>query len=353
MDDVPSCYAALGVVHSHLKPVPGKIKDYIALPKPNGYRSLHTTVIGPRGLLEVQIRTGDMHSVAESGIAAHFVYKEGGRMPKGGNEQFAWLRQLVDDVRRQSDPREFVSAVKEDLFQRECFVFSPRGDLYALARGSSVLDFAFKVHSSLGSRCVGARVNGKMVSIKHNLKNGDTVDILTNNKQTPKKEWLKFVRTSKAKSRIRSWFKRQQRKRSITSGRRLLEREIDKYSADDTGKKQYQRKMEHVLTTFDLKDEEHLFTALGYGQISLESVMIEVFGAASVKTTRGNSSHTDKREIDDEFVRAKLTSDVGCATARASGKHGIVVGKERNVSLKRHDLACQPTQTYWCSRPDF
>jgi len=333
VDDVPSCYAALGVVHSHLKPVPGKIKDYVALPKPNGYQSLHTTVRYLKGKLEVQIRTRDMHSVAESGIAAHFVYKEGGRMPKvGKNEQFAWLRQLVDDVRQQSDPLEFVSAVKEDLFQRECFVFSPRGDLYALARGSSVLDFAFKVHSGLGSRCVGARVNGKMVSIKHNLNNGDTVEILTSNKQKPKKEWLKYVRTSKAKSRIRSWLKRQQRDRSLASGKRMLEREIEKYSADDTGRKQYHRKMEHVLTTFDLKDEEHLLVALGYGQISLESVMIEVFGAAAVKT-RGNSSQGDKREIDDEFVRAKLTSDAAGATERASGKHGIVVGKERNIML--------------------
>mmetsp|Transcript_30039 Transcript_30039/g.63337 ORF Transcript_30039/g.63337 Transcript_30039/m.63337 type:complete len:1062 (-) Transcript_30039:719-3904(-) len=341
VDDVASCYQALGVVHSHFKPVPGKIKDYIALPKPNGYRSLHTTIIGPKGKLEVQIRTSDMHEVAESGIAAHWIYKQGGGGGDnvvGGNPKegarYEWLRELVQEVRRQSDPMEFVKSVKEDLGTgKEVFVFSPKGDLYALARGSSVLDFAFKVHSQLGSHCVGAKVNGKQVTLRHLIKNGDTVEILTSNHQTPKREWLKYVRTSKAKNRIRSWLKRRQRERSVFAGKKMIEQGLKEYNTrgEDSARKEYQRKMGHLLTTFKLKDEDRLLMALGYGQITLESVMIEIFGAAAVKT----QGKANKREKDDQFVLlAKRSIYPDASHQPSSNLNGIVVGQERNIMLK-------------------
>jgi len=337
VDDVASCYQALGVVHSHFKPVPGKIKDYIALPKPNGYRSLHTTIIGPKGKLEVQIRTSDMHEVAESGIAAHWIYKQGGsdkgKNPKAG-ARYEWLRELVQEVRRQSDPKEFVKSVKEDLaLTKEVFVFSPKGDLYALARGSSVLDFAFKVHSQLGSHCVGAKVNGKQVTLRHLIQNGDTVEILTSNHQTPRREWLKYVRTSKAKNRIHSWLKRQQREQNIFDGKKMIQQGLKNYSVrgEDAGKKEYQRKMGHLLTTFKLKDENGLLIALGYGQITLESIMVEVFGAAAVKT----HGKQNKREKDDQYVLAKRSHhDVSQQSSSNLNRNGIIIGQERNILLK-------------------
>ena len=353
VDDVASCYLALGALHSNFKPVPGKIKDYIALPKPNGYRSLHTTIIGPFGKrVEVQIRTMDMHEVAESGIAAHFLYKEGGASKNKANDdssRFAWLRELVNEVQTQSDPIEFVNSVKEDLFSKEVLVFSPTGDLYALARGSSVLDFAYKVHSELGNHCTGAKVNGKMVSLRHQLKNGDTVEILASNNQTPKREWLQFVRTSKAKNRIRAWVKRRQREHSIVVGKEMVHRGLKEYNPrgdDVAGKKEYQRKLNHVFATFKIQDEKHLWYALGYGQISLKNVMKEVFGASAI-ATRGSSHPVNKKEKDDELVLQTLlentSQDVSSTSTNNSaqfstlpnpGSNGIVVGQERNMLLK-------------------
>ena len=213
------------------------------------------------------------------------------------------------------------------MYKQEVFVFSPKGDLYALARGSSVLDFAFKVHSGLGSQCVGAKVNGKQVSIRHLVRNGDTVDIMTSSNQTPRREWLKFVKTSKAKNRIRSYLKRQQRERSIFAGKNMIEQVLKKYSARgsaDAGRKEYQRKMSHLLTTFKLKDEMHLLSALGYGQLRLEDVMIEVFGSAAVKT-RGRQNKRDMDEL--------LLSDRSSAQQSSSdtSSKGIIVGRERNM----------------------
>ena len=198
VDDMSACYQALGVVHTMWKPVPGRFKDYIALAKPNMYQSLHTTVIGPGGQrIEVQIRTKEMHRVAEEGIAAHWMYK-GENSGVEEARRFAWLRQLVEWVRQLNDPQEFLHTVKEDLFEKEVFVFSPKGDLYALPKGSSLVDFAYRVHSELGNRCIGGKVNGRMVALKYQVQNGDTVEVLTSSNQTPHKDWLGLARTSKA-----------------------------------------------------------------------------------------------------------------------------------------------------------
>jgi len=216
-----------------------------------------------------------------------------------------------------------------DLYQKEVFVFSPNGDLFALARGSTVLDFAFKVHTALGSQCVGAKVNGKQVSIKRMLRYGDTIDIMVSKHQSPKREWLNFVRTSKARNRIKSWLKRQEREKSMLAGKEMIDKGLKLYSSSGSdGKKEYQRKMSHLLTTFKFKDEEHLFTALGDGQLTLESVMIEIFGSAAVKT-RG------RKEVDDELaLSTKSDAYQGDTSTPDTSKSGIVVGKERNIMLK-------------------
>ncbi|MCB0360750.1 MAG: bifunctional (p)ppGpp synthetase/guanosine-3',5'-bis(diphosphate) 3'-pyrophosphohydrolase, partial [Bdellovibrionales bacterium] len=222
------CYGALGVIHAAWKPIPGRFKDYIAMPKPNNYQSLHTTVIGPQGTrIEIQIRTPEMHEVAERGIAAHWAYKEGARL-KEQDLQFTWLKDLVESEKSLKDPHEFMSIVKEDLFPQEVFVFSPRGDVFALKAGSTPVDFAFHIHSDVGKHCSGARVNGQQVPLSARLRNGDTVEIQTQKTQLPSKDWLDFVVTSKAQQRIRAHLKAQERERSVLVGREVLTKDLRK-----------------------------------------------------------------------------------------------------------------------------
>src|SRR5215471_4284651 len=199
MPTVPSCYEALGLIHQLWKPVPGRFKDFIAIPKPNMYQSLHTAVIGPMGeRMEVQIRTEEMHQIAEEGIAAHWAYKEGKSLVSKDDEKFAWLRQLMEWQQDLKDPKEFLETVKVDLFSDEVFVFTPKGDVKSLPRGATPVDFAYAIHSDIGNRCVGAKVNGKIVPLRYKLKNGDTVEVLTSPNAHPSKDWLTFVKTSRA-----------------------------------------------------------------------------------------------------------------------------------------------------------
>ena len=227
------CYGGLGAMHAAWKPIPGRFKDYIAMPKPNRYQSLHTTLIGPEGYrIEVQIRTSDMHEVAERGIAAHWVYKEQGdskhAKATGDDAQFAWLKELVESGKMLRDPVEFMSIVKEDLFPKEVYVFSPRGDVLALSAGSTPVDFAFAIHSQVGEHCTGARVNGQQVPLSHKLRNGDTIEIVTNVSQTPNRDWLAFVASTKAKQRIRAFLKGEERQRSVSVGKELLSKDLRK-----------------------------------------------------------------------------------------------------------------------------
>src|SRR5215813_3463633 len=227
---VRACYEALGVVHSKWTPVPGRFKDYIALPKPNMYQSLHTSVIGPRGeRMEVQIRTEEMDKVAEEGVAAHWRYKEGGPVSAEDQQKFQWLRQLMEFQKEVKDPTEFIESVKIDLFQDEVYVFTPKGDVKALPKGSTPIDFAYAVHTEVGNRCSGARVNGLIVPLRYQLRNGDTVEILTNPQQRPNKDWLKFCATSRAKAKIRHHIRAEQRERGRQLGNELIERELRKY----------------------------------------------------------------------------------------------------------------------------
>jgi GTP pyrophosphokinase len=233
VDTVKDCYAVLGVVHTMWKPIPGRFKDYIAMPKPNRYQSLHTTVLGDRAEpFEIQIRTYAMHRVAEYGIAAHWKYKEG---VSAGHEEvkLAWLRQTLEWQKDMNDPKEFMETLKVDLFSNQVFVFTPKGDVIELPAGSTPLDFAFKIHSGVGAKCVGAKVNGKMVPIDYTLKNGEIVDIITSsNSKGPSIDWLKIAKTSNARSKIRQWLKKENRPENVERGRELLERAIKRKGMD-------------------------------------------------------------------------------------------------------------------------
>ncbi len=270
---VRDCYAMLGIIHSAWRPIPGRFKDYIAMPKANMYQSLHTTVMGPGGQrMEIQIRTEEMHRIAEEGIAAHWKYKEGGGGARSEEHRFGWLRQLMEWQKELKDSREFMSSVKIDLFPEEVYVFTPRGDVHELPRDSSPVDFAYSIHSDLGHRCSGAKVNGKLVPLKTPLKNGDIVEIVTSLNQVPSKDWLKFVKTSKARNRIRHWVKDQERQKSVELGREILEKELRKYGVA------YNRAlaletMAKVLNELSFKSTDDLLAALGYGKVTTGQVI--------------------------------------------------------------------------------
>ncbi len=279
---VPSlidCYSALGVIHAAWKPIPGRFKDYIAMPKPNGYQSLHTTVIGPRGTrIEIQIRTADMHEIAEKGIAAHWVYKEEGgraRLPSKEGVEFGWLKDLVESEKMLRDPLEFMSIVKEDLFPNDVFVFSPKGDVFALTAGATPIDFAYAVHSHIGHHCTGARVNGQQVSLAYKLQNGDTVEIVTSENQSPSKDWLSLVATSKAKQRVRNWLKQEERNRSISVGKELLTKDLRKVKLN-FAKLLKQGDLEKVASRLDCKDVDSLLAEIGYGKVSTKQVATQL-----------------------------------------------------------------------------
>ena len=273
VDTVQECYAGLGVVHAEWKPIPSRFKDYIALPKFNMYQSLHTTVIGPYGeRMEVQIRTHAMHRVAEMGIAAHWRYKGGHRVAAEDAQRFTWLRELLEWQQNLQDPQEFMRSVKEDLFSDEVFVFTPKGDLLSFPEGSTVIDFAYRIHSEVGQHCAGARVNGRLVQLRYAVRSGDTIEIITTANQTPSKDWLNFVKTSRAKAKIRNWIKHQQRTRSVAIGREILERDLSRYHLA-LGKLRKEGRLSQVVEALSQRDEETLLASIGYGKITSHQVL--------------------------------------------------------------------------------
>ncbi|UCD83505.1 MAG: bifunctional (p)ppGpp synthetase/guanosine-3',5'-bis(diphosphate) 3'-pyrophosphohydrolase [Deltaproteobacteria bacterium] len=262
---IRDCYQALGTIHSHWKPIPQRIKDYIAMPKANGYQSLHTTVIGPYGeRVEIQIRTEQMHSVAEGGIAAHWKYKEGKVIQEKSDWEFAWLRQLLEWQQEVPDATEFLNTVKLDLFPNEVFVFTPRGDVKEFPKGATPVDFAYSIHTDIGNRCAGAKITGRIVSLKAELKNGDIVEIITSPTQKPNKDWLRFVKTSKAKAKIRQWTAREQRERKSALGRELLEKDFRKHGLNFS-RLTRSGEMEKVARECNYKEAEALIAAVGSG----------------------------------------------------------------------------------------
>lgn len=268
LDTIPQCYEALGLIHSLWKPIDIKFKDYIARPKQNMYQSLHTTVIGPYGeRVEIQIRTHEMDQVAKSGIAAHWSYKEGSQLDENVQKTFAWIQNLVENQENFRDPEEFMENVRLDLFPDDVYVFTPRGDVKSLPKGATPVDFAYLIHTEVGNQCTGAKVNGLMAPLRYELKTGDIVEIVTSKNHHPSKDWLNFVKTVKARSRVRQWIKTQDQERSITLGREMCEKAFRKnrlnfnnlLKSDD---------MKEAVSFFGFKNIDDLIASVGYGKIT-------------------------------------------------------------------------------------
>jgi guanosine-3',5'-bis(diphosphate) 3'-pyrophosphohydrolase len=273
VDSVKDCYGALGTVHALWKPIPGRFKDYIAMPKPNMYQSLHTTVVAAENeLVEVQIRTWEMHRTAEYGIAAHWRYKEKITDEREFDQKLAWLRQLLEWQKDYRDAREFIENLKMDLFTDEVFVFTPRGDVIDLPAGSIPIDFAYKIHTDIGNRCTGSRVNGRLVPLDYVLKTGDMVEIITSKHGSPSRDWLNMVKSAQAKNKIRSWFKRERRDENIEKGREMLERENRRLDIDLRLLLKNEL-VEEVAKKFNLQSADDLYAAVGYGGISVQQVI--------------------------------------------------------------------------------
>ena len=271
---IPDCYAVLGVIHTMWKPMPGRFKDYIASPKSNMYQSLHTTVIGWKGEpLEVQIRTMEMHRTAEYGIAAHWAYKENATTSSILDEKLQWFRQMMELQNESKDAKEFIESLKIDWFSDAVYVFTPTGDVIELPNGSVPLDFAYRIHTEIGDQCVGAKVNGKMVDFDYKLKTGDIVEIITSKQSFgPSRDWLKIVKSSHARNKIRSWFKKQRREESVAKGKEMVESLLKSYQLD-------KREMldpdllSPVIKTFNFQDADDMFAAIGYGGLSASQVV--------------------------------------------------------------------------------
>jgi GTP pyrophosphokinase len=265
------CYQALGVAHQTWTPIPGRFKDYIALPKPNLYQSLHTAVIGPKGeRIEVQIRTDEMNLVAEHGIAAHWKYKEGNAQATADDKKFAWLRQLMESQKELRDPTEFLESVKIDLFGDEVYVFTPGGDVKALPKGSCPIDFAYAVHSSIGDHCSGSRVNGMIVPLRYQLRNGDTIEIITSPSQKPNKDWLKLVKTARARTKIRYLLRQEQRDKAVALGTDLVDKALRKHG---TSLQRADKQLVVAAKELRLADVDELIIQVGYGKVTVNQVL--------------------------------------------------------------------------------
>ena len=274
VDTVADCYTVLGIIHDLYKPMPGRFKDYISMPKPNMYQSLHTTLIGPDGMpFEAQIRTWEMHRVAENGIAAHWKYKEGGSSDKKFDEKLEWVRHLLDIQKDSGDASQFVETFKMDLFTDEVFVFTPKGDVKNLPAGSTPIDFAYSIHSAIGNRMIGAKVNGEIKPLNYKLKNGDIVDIITTKDvHGPSRDWLSIVKSSEAKSKIRQWFKKERREENIEHGKEFIEREIKKqgFTHEQLFKKEY---LDPILRKYNFNEVDDLLNVVGFGELTALKVV--------------------------------------------------------------------------------
>lgn len=277
--DVPGCYAALGIVHTLWPPIPGQFDDYIAVPKANLYQSLHTAVMGPGGQpLEIQVRTQEMHALSEYGIAAHWRYKEGGKADRDRDyeSKLAWVRQLLEWQHDVTDAQEFVESLKVDVFQDEVFVFTPKGEVKALTAGATPIDFAYRIHTDVGHRTIGAKVNGRIVPLDHRLQSGDIVEIVTSKAaRGPSRDWIGMVRTPGAREKIRQWFKRSQRDENITHGKELLDRELKRLAQRSLGDLS-DEDLHRVTEALNMHDVETLFASLGYGEVTAAQVVMRL-----------------------------------------------------------------------------
>jgi len=331
VDNITECYKALGVIHAAYKPVPGRFKDYIAMPKANAYQSLHTTVIGPSGeRVEIQIRTQDMNQVAEGGIAAHWKYKEG-KFDNRARENVEWVNRLLQWHKDLSDPNEFLETVKIDLFAEDVFVFTPKGEVKQLSYGGTPLDFAYAVHTDVGNKCVGAKVNGKIVPLKHRLKSGDTVEILTSPSQTPSKDWLKTVRSSRAKAKIRSFIKEQERERALKLGREILDKALRPFGPT-LSKLEKSGELQKLGQTFNIRTEPELFIAIGYGRITADDIIHKLIPKEALEKRLQTAKIEDQSFLKRVFNAAKR---------RSEARNAITVANLDDV-LIRFGRCCTP-----------
>jgi guanosine-3',5'-bis(diphosphate) 3'-pyrophosphohydrolase len=324
LDTVPQCYEALGLIHSMWKPIDYKFKDYIGRPKPNMYQSLHTTVIGPVGeRIEIQIRTWEMDRVAKSGIAAHWSYKEGRRIDENISKKFAWIQDLVENQDNFRDAGEFLENVRIDLFPDEVYVFTPKGDIRALPKGSTPVDFAYLIHTEIGHKCVGAKINGQMVSLPYQLQTGDIVEIVTSKNHTPSKDWLKFVKTIKARSKIRQWIKTQEKERSISLGREMLDKAFRKERLSFATLSKSDQ-MNAVVESLGMKTLEDLIANVGYGKTTPLQVLRPFVAKPEAEADRAS-------------ILEKLMSRVRKKKPRA----GVLVRGVEDILIK-FGKCCQP-----------
>jgi GTP pyrophosphokinase len=332
VDSIKDCYGTLGIVHSLWKPLPYRFKDFIAMPKSNMYQSLHTTVIGPSGQpLEIQIRTWEMHRISEYGIAAHWRYKEGGKgSGKDYEQKLSWLRQLLEWQQDLRDPREFMETLRLDVLTDEVFVFTPKGDVIDLPAGSTPIDFAYRIHTDVGHRCVGSRVNGKIVPLEYRLVNGDIIEVITSKQNNgPSRDWLNIVASSETKNKIRAWFKKEKREENIAKGHEMIERESKRLGYDWHDLLKGER-MQELAKKLNIQNEDDLLAAIGYGGVALHSVMIKLIEA-----------HKREQRSNTPSDIASLLSELKPKRTTSKSSHGILVKGESGV-LVRLARCCNP-----------
>lgn len=337
VNSVKDCYGVLGIVHTIYKPIPGRFKDYIAMPKPNMYQSLHTTVIGPQGkTFEIQIRTFDMHKTAEYGIAAHWKYKEGDAgedKEKGFEKKLAWLRDMLEWQKETSDAEEFMEGFKIDLFSDEIFVFTPKGVVINLASGSTPIDFAYRIHTDVGNRCIGAKVNGKIVPLDYKLKTGEIVEIITSQSaKGPNMDWLNIAKSNQAKSKIKSWLKKSKKDENINKGKELLEKELRKQGvilSEITKGDSYER----LAKRYNLHNSDDIYAAVGVGSIS----------ASAFVSRLKEENLGDKVKQSDEEIAKNIEEHIAKSDRvnKKEGNYGITVKGESNLMI-RFARCCNP-----------
>lgn len=332
VDTVKDCYGTLGIVHSMWRPIPGRFKDYVAVPKSNMYQSLHTTVLSTGGQpLEIQIRTFEMHRISEYGIAAHWRYKEsGGSKPasqsstdKGFDAKLSWLRQLLEWHQDMNDSRDFVNTVKMDIFADEVFVFTPRGDVIDLPVGSVPIDFAYRIHTDVGNRCVGAKVNGRIVPLDFKLSNGDIVEVITSKQSSgPSRDWLNIVGSSDTRNKIKGWFKKERREENIIKGREMLEKEAKRLGYDPKVLARPE-KLKEAGTKLRIDSDENLLAALGYGGVTLNSVISKL-----VEIYKKDQKLNTTKDL------SELLAELKPRKSKAKASHGILVKGEEGIMVK-------------------
>ncbi|MBU9720683.1 MULTISPECIES: RelA/SpoT family protein [Bacillaceae] len=334
VNSIKDCYAVLGIIHTLWKPMPGRFKDYIAMPKANMYQSLHTTVIGPKGdPLEVQIRSEDMHKVAEFGVAAHWAYKEGKTADTSESleTKMSWFREILEWQKDTNDAQEFMESLKIDLFSDMVFVFTPKGDVIELPKGSVPLDFAYRIHTEVGNRCIGAKVNGKMVPLDHKLHTGDIVEVLTSkHSYGPSQDWIKVTQSSHAKNKIRQWFKKERREENVEKGRDLVEREVEKkgYTLKEVLTNE---NIDRVAKKFNFTAEEDMYAAVGYGGIT----------AAQIVTRLTDGIRKQQDEESDNMTLTEAVEELKTYDTKKKTNVGVSVKGIDNL-LIRLSRCCNP-----------